>query len=384
MTERKLPKIRQRGENAWEVYVELSPDPATGARRRKFMTVHGTRRDAQRALRAEEHDRDHGVDVAPDRATVGDLLRRWLRDYAEVRVEEATLKRYRELAAAITTVIGAERAQSLRPAHVQKVQSELERRGLAPRTVLHHHRILRQALKWAVKMQLIAVNPALAVDPPRPPRHEMLTLDSEGVEAVLAACETDELRALVYVALQTGLRQGELLALRWQDVDLDFGRAAITRSLSWANGMHFKAPKTARGRRSVALSPSTLAALKAHKRAQAAHRLRIGPVYHDHGLVFPDALGDPQKPWTVTTAFKRAAKVAELPADFRFHDLRHTAASLALRAGVHPKVVSERLGHASIQITLDTYSHVLPDLQREAADLMDAFIRMPLRNRAEG
>jgi len=384
MAPKKTPKIEQRGPASWRVQVELGRDPVTGERRRRRFTVTGKKGEAERALRAAEYERDHGVDVAPDRATVADLLRRWLRDYAAVSVERATQKRYRELAEAVISVIGAERAQALRPAHVQKLHAELLTRGLAPRTVVHHHRVLRQALAWAVEMQLLIVNPADAVKPPRPERREMLTLDTEGVAAVLNACESEELRALVFVALQTGLRQGELLALRWQDIDLDFARAAVHRSLSAAGGMHFKAPKTARGRRSIALSASTVAALRAHKRAQAEHRLRLGPAFEDNGLVFPDALGSPQKPWNVTAAFKRATRVAGAPSALRFHDLRHTAASLALRAGVHPKVVSERLGHASVQITLDTYSHVLPDLQRDAAELMDAYIRMPDRKEREG
>lgn len=379
--------IRRRGRQSWQVQVELSSDPITGKRRRRLITVRGTKRDAERALTVAEYERDHGFDVAPDRITVPMLLDRWLRDYAAVSVAPATLKRYTELASAAGRLIGDVRAQDLRPAHVQALHARLIERGLAARTVLHHHRVLREALGWAVRMQLLATNPADAVSPPRPTHREMQTLDVAGLTRLLAACLDDEQRRLVYVAVQTGMRIGELLALRWADLDLDSGRASVSRSLQWLKGeLSVRSPKTARGRRSIALSPETVETLLQQRSIQRERRLRAGEAYAQQDpsqdLVWADELGHPKPPHAVSIRFSRMARSHGFE-NFRFHDLRHTSATLALQAGIHPKVVSERLGHATIAITLDTYSHVLPDMQRAAADALDAVLgKAPSSGRA--
>ncbi len=181
---------------------------------------------------------------------------------------------------------------------------------------------------------------------------------------------------MIYLALATGARLGELLALRWREVDLDRGNLQVIRTARriTGKGIAYSEPKTHRSRRPVALSGETVQVLREHWRAQAERRLELGPTYADNGLVFASLTGHPLDDSNLRRAFRRTLADAGLPR-LRFHDLRHSAATLMLRAGVHPKVVSERLGHATVGITLDTYSHVLPDLQRDAAEALDAVLQ---------
>lgn len=200
----------------------------------------------------------------------------------------------------------------------------------------------------------------------------MVTLSADEVQQLLRALDDDGDRRLVFVAVSTGLRLGELCGLKWGDLDWDARAASIRRSLQYlgSDGLMFRAPKSAAGRRSVALSSATVRTLREHRSARAERRLKMGSAYDDDDLILADPLGSPVKPYKVSERIIRQGRAAGYNG-FRFHDLRHTMAALALRAGVHPKVVSERLGHANISITLQVYSHVLPDLQREAADALD-------------
>jgi len=318
--------------------------------------------------------------------TVADYLRRWLRDYAAHNVAPSTLTRYTSIVERhLIPVLGSLRLRDLRPAHIQAAyarflaaggRADRQPRGLAARSVLQHHRILREALKHAVHWQLIARNPADAVTPPQAQRREMRGLSAEEARLLLVAAEGIPYYALLYLALATGARLGELLALRWGDIDLKGGTMRITRTAQRLSGQGivFHVPKTHRAARSVALSPETIRVASDHRRGQVAHRLAMGPAYRDQDLVFPRPSGDPLDGCAVSKAFCRLVTKAGLGPP-RFHDLRHTAATLMLASGVHPKIVSERLGHATVAITLDIYSHVLPGLQMDAARLMDRVLR---------
>jgi len=236
--------------------------------------------------------------------------------------------------------------------------------------------VLREALKHAELWQLIARNPADAVSPPRFPRREIPALSVEDTRRLLQQAEGTPWYAIIYLAVATGARLGELLALRWSDMDLDGGvmRIARTAQRITGRGLVYSTPKTPSSSRSVALSPETVRVLSEHRRSQLELRLVLGPAYEDSNLVFAWGNGHPLERGAVRSALKKIARSAGLTPP-RFHDLRHTAATLMLVSGVHPKIVSERLGHATIAITLDTYSHVLPDMQRDAANLLDAILR---------
>jgi integrase len=247
------------------------------------------------------------------------------------------------------------------------------RGGLSARTVVRYHQILHAALRQAVRWQLLLRNPADAVEPPRPARRELRTTTPEQARAVMAAADATQIGAFVRLALLTGMRRGELLGLRWQDVEGGSVHVQQTAQRIPGQGIVFRQPKTRLSRRAVALSTDAVGVLRTHRARQAEEKLLAGPAYRDQGLVFATGLGTPIEPGNLRRTWLRVTAAAGVPG-LRIHDLRHAHATLMLGQGVHPKVVSERLGHASVNITLDTYSHVLPGLQAAAAEALDAVL----------
>ena len=243
---------------------------------------------------------------------------------------------------------------------------------MSPRTVRQLHAVLRRALAEAERWGLVGRNVAAFVTPPRFQRREMVTLSPEQARVFLAASERDRFHALYVVALTTGMRQGELLALRWRDVDFDTRSIMVQGSLQRVAGkLTILEPKTASSRRRIALTATAVDTLRRHRIGQSEQRLRAGPGWEDRDLVFTNSVG---RPIEVTNLLRRSFRPileeASLPR-IRFHDLRHTAATLMLGRGVHPKVVAEMLGHSQISTTLDLYSHVTPTMQREATEALD-------------
>jgi integrase len=272
--------------------------------------------------------------------------------------------------------LGRLRLKALTPAHVRALYRQRLDSGLAPRTVLHVHHVLSKALKQAHDDGLVPRNAAGPVKPPRPRGEEIRPLNPEQVRALFGAAGEagDRLRALYVLAVTAGLRRGELLGLRWEDVDLESGMLQVRRTLSEPKGGYvFEAPKSGKGRQ-VRLTRKALVALKEHRRRQFTERMQTAAFWRDHGLVFPSTVGTPLSGGNLTRAFKAALKRAGLPEGTRFHDLRHTCATLLLRQGVNPKYVQELLGHADISLTLNVYSHVLPDMGDAAAGAMDAVL----------
>jgi integrase len=245
--------------------------------------------------------------------------------------------------------------------------------GLAPRMVQLVHTTLHKALKQAVADGLIPRNVTEAVKAPRPVKKEMKPLSHVQARTLLEAARGERLEALYALALTTGMRQGELLGLKWEDIDLEAGILHVRRTLSTATGggIRFGAPKTSRSRRSIRLPELALSSLKRHRRSQLEERMRLAGLWKDHDLVFTTGVGTPKsRADLITRSFKPILRRANLP-DIRFHDLRHTCATLLLSRGVHGKLVQELLGHATIAVTLDTYSHVLPGMGDGLADAMD-------------
>jgi len=251
-------------------------------------------------------------------------------------------------------------------------------KGLAAQTVKHHHRVLSQALKQAVRLGLIARNPAERVDPPRPARTEMKILVPAQTAALLAAAEHSFVYVPIVLAVATGARRGEVPGLRWADVDLERATASIAQTLEETDraGLAFKPPKTERSRRLLALPPVAIDLLRHHRAPRAEERLQARRDWIDNGLVCRDALGRPLTPRRVSKAFLQVRR--KLGLAVRFHDLRHGYASILLAQDTHPKVVQEALGHASVSITLDVYSHLIPGMQQEAANRIDTVLRTHL------
>ena len=366
--------ITKLGPRRYRIEIDRGRTPQ-GGRDRYYESVTGTKRQAQTRERELRRSLDTGVDIEPSTLTVAEWLERWLRDYAKPAVSARTLATYRATVLLFTTSVGSVRLSDLRPEHIQAVIASYVAGGRTNRTARKHFVVLKGALRRAVRLGLLHRNPADAVEPPRPERREMQTADLETLARVLEECEPDDLRRIIYVAVQTGLRAGVLLGLSWADIDWDHGQIRIRRARNSFEASGFAEPK-ARSRRSVAVSKGTLDALREQRAAQNRQRLALGEQWEDHDLVFPRRGGSPE---TVNNLSKRWGALRDRMGlqGLRLHDLRHTSATLALEAGVHPKVVQERLGHANIGITLDTYSHVLPNMQREAADALDALVPRP-------
>jgi integrase len=274
----------------------------------------------------------------------------------------------------IIPTLGCLKLKNLTPAHVRGLYRERLDSGLSPRTVQYVHTTLNKALKQAVADGLIPRNAAASVKAPRPRSTEIMPLDREQVRALFDAASDHRLGALYIVAVAAGLRKDELLALRWKDVDLEAATPTlhVRRTLSEArSGRIFEAPKSGKSRQ-IRLTRKAAEALKSHRiRQNEEERLAAGAHWQDHGLVFPSSVGTPIGARNLQRHFKAVLERAGLLRNTRFHDLRHTCATLLLRQGIHVKYVQELLGHADISLTLNVYSHVLPDMGEAAAGAMD-------------
>ncbi|MFN7992749.1 MAG: site-specific integrase [Bryobacteraceae bacterium] len=377
--------IRPRGKRSWAIVLELGRDPATGKRRQKWHTVHGTKKRAQAEVARLINELESGSYVEPRRLSVRDFLERWLDD-AETKVSGTTYQRYRSIVRLhLEKALGHVPLAKLQPLHIQTYLAEALKvgrvdaragRGLAPRTVCHHYRVLSEALGRAVKWQLLARNPAVAVEPPRVEQQEINAIDENAAARLVDAARGTRLYIPILLAVTTGMRRGEILALRWNDVDLVRGFVTVVRSLEETkqSGLRFKETKKKRSRRPISMPGLLTEALDAHRILQLKHREMYGGDYGDNDLVCCREDGSVWPPSAFTSAYRdlvRRRKIAKI----RFHDLRHSHASQLLRSGVNPKVISERLGHSKVGFTLEVYAHLLPGMQEEAAKLTDSKLR---------
>jgi len=360
--------------NSYSVVLDLGRGQ-DGKRIRKWHSGYRTKKDAERARVELLAALGQGAYVEPAKLAVATFLReQWLPGLRSQVRPGTWAEHHSKVEVHLASALGGVPLQRLTPGHLNTLYADLLERGLSARTVLHVHATIRRALADATRWGLVPRNVALLASPPRPGRPELQVWTAAELRAFLAAVESDRLYALWLLAASTGMRRGELLGLQWPDVDLGRSRVAVRRSLvTVGHQVIVSEPKTAKGRRSVALDPATVAGLKAWRKHQTAERLAWGPAWTDSGLVFTREDGRPLHPREVTRAFTRHVLAADLPI-IRLHDLRHTHATLALAAGVHPKVVQERLGHANIAITLDTYSHAVPALEEEAARTVAALV----------
>jgi integrase len=362
----------------WSVVVDLGRDAETGRRQRKWHSGYRTRREAEQARTEILRRLDTGSYIEPSKVTLGEyLFHEWLPAYrGEVRAgtyaaAELHVRRY------IVPGLGDTPLQKLVRTQVRGLYAELGESGatrkdggLSAKTVHNVHLTLRKALGNAVDDGLIPRNPADRAHRMSTDRTEMRTWDREQLTAFLAHMVGDRLAALWRVAATTGMRRGELLGLRWRDVDLDAARLSVSRQLVKGDGgAVYGQPKTSKGRRTLSLDATTVAMLRAHRAAQLEERLAFGAGYHDEDSIFCLPDGSAIDPDGLTQRFERHVREAGV-ARIRLHDLRHTYATLALKAGVPTKVLSQRLGHASTGITEDLYMHVTPSMDADAATLV--------------
>ena len=361
--------ITRRKDGRWEA--RYTADTGTGPKRK---VLYGkTRAEAAEKLTKAMADRDGGLVFDTNNQTVGEYLARWLNDSVRGSVKPITFESYERLVRVhIVPALGRVKLKNLSPAHLQAFYRNRLDAGLSPRTVRYLHALMHRSLKQALRWNLVHSNVAKAVDPPKMPRADMRAMSPKQTRLFLEAAREDRLEALYVLAVHCGLRQGELLALRWEDVDLETGTLRVSRTLSRTkDGPIFTAPKTAKSRRTVRLTTGAVEALKRHSERQAEEIVRMDTLYQDQGLVFASEVGTPLNRHNVNfRSFKPLLERAGLP-NIRFHDLRHTCATLLLGRSVHPKFVQELLGHATIAITLDTYSHVLPNMGDQASRAME-------------
>ena len=391
--------IRPQGDGSWEIKFDLGRDPLTGRRVTKYVTFRGTKRKAQEELTRLLGRRNEGSYVEPTKMTVAQYLNHWLEADIDRRVAARTAARYRGIVEKnIIPKLGHVPMRKLTAVHIEAFEAELQRegwvkarakqkikegeespiqekRGLSVQTALHIHRTLSQALGHAVRLGVLFKNPAEQVKPPRPPSREIKILDKNEMTTLINAAKGTGLYVPVLVAVTTGMRRGELLALRWSDINPRAASLTVNQSLERIKGrFEFKSPKTKTSRRTITLPAITVEALRRHYKAQLEERLKLGLGRDPRGLVFARPDGQPMDADTLSKAFRRLVASAKVT-PITFHGLRHTHISHLLMDGVHVKLVSERAGHASINITLGVYAAYIPNMQSDAARRVDAWLR---------
>jgi integrase len=378
--------IRPRGSGTWELKFDLGRDPLTGKRQLRYITFKGTKGAAKVELTRLLNRRNEGTYVDPTKMTVAEYLEHWLAVDIDRRVAAKTAARHRGIVRhQIVPRLGSVPLRKLTATHIEAFEADLQRdgyvkgskagEGLTAQTVLHVHRTLSQALTHAVKTDVLFRNPASQVKPPRPASHEIAILAKPEVATLLRAAE-GWLYLPVLVGVTTGIRRGELLGLRWSDIDLKAARLTVNQSLERVKGKTvFKSPKTKTSRRTITLPALTVEALSRHRLAQSADRLGLGLGKPD--LVFAHGDGSPLDPDGVTKAFDKLVARCGVRR-ITFHSLRHTHISHQLMDGVHIKIVSERAGHSSVSTTLAVYAAFVPNMQADAAAGVDAWLREEL------
>ncbi|HUY97272.1 MAG TPA: site-specific integrase [Verrucomicrobiae bacterium] len=356
--------VYRRRDGRWAAALVL-PD---GSRK----TLYGrTRQEVAGRLSAALGSVSIGLPLPSGRETLTGFWHAWLAG-VRTNLRPRTWTRYEQLGRVhLLPVLGRIKLSRIGPMHIRSLHEAILAKGISPSTAHHAHAVLHRALADAVRWGLLMRNPADLVPAPRLAAHEPVVLSDGQARTLCTAAAGDRLETLYVLAITTGMRQGELLALKWREVDCEAGTLRVTGTLQRSEGrMTLSEPKTPRSRRQVALAEQAVEALRRHRARQTEDRLRLGAAWDDSDLVFTNGHGGPlEAAHVVNFGFRPLLARAGLPA-IRFHDLRHSAATLLLSRGVHPKIASEMLGHASTGVTLDRYSHVSETMQREAAQVM--------------
>jgi integrase len=362
--------IYQRADGRWVASVTLE----NGKRKDVYGT---TRRDVAERLTRLQHDIQVGLPVVKETQTVEHYLSAWLNDI-EVSLRPRSYVRY--VAAVrlhLLPTLGPLKLAKLSQQHIERLYAAKLKEGLAPATVARIHAVLHKALADAERLELVQKNVASLVRAPRAERKDMKTFSPEQAKLFLGAIQGDHLEAFYVLCITTGIRRGEALALHWKDVDLERGTISVRYTLQDLKGgvFTFAQPKTEKSRRFIKLTQLAIAALKRQRERQEEQRLAVGDAWQEQDLVFTTAIGGPVRGnHILQREFAPLCAQLGLPR-IRLHDLRHTVATLLFKNRIPAKVVQEMLGHSNISMTLDTYSHVLPDMQTEAANSLDDLLR---------
>jgi len=332
-----------------------------------------TQKECRSWIKDMQEQIENGLSVDGFKMTVHDLFKMWL-ESIQGSVRPRTLDQYQGVVRNhLEPVLGEIKLRELQPYQIQQLYNSLLAEGKSNRTVQLVHSVIHRALVVGQQLGLVGRNPASAVTPPKVPQKEMQVLDDNQARQLLIAAQGDRYEAMYYLAITTGLRQGELLGLKWEDIDFSSGILQVKRQLQRVpgKGVRLSEPKTKAGRRQIQLGPESVNQLITHRKRQDIER--EGDRWEEHGLIFPSSVGTPTGQRNLIRSYKRLLKKAGLP-NIRFHDLRHTAATLMLLNGIPLIVVSRRLGHSKPSVTLDIYGHYLPGMQAEAAVMMDELV----------
>ena len=333
-----------------------------------------TQKEALEKLRKAQQEDQKGLLATGPKLRLGEYLVQWVEaTYKPPMARHTTYVQYRSMIHKhLVPGLGQVFLQKLTVQQLQAFYAQKIEEGLKTRTIAIIHAVLHKALENAVKWNLLPRNIATLATVPQKTSHEVKTLSASEARKLIEAAQDSRIEALLVLAITTGMRRGELLGLRWDDIDLELGILRICRTVNWIAGFGFieNDPKTKASRRRITLPSVAIEALRKHRIRQDQAKQQAGTKWIEKGLVFPNTLGNFLGPNHLLTMFQRVLDQAGLP-HMRFHDLRHSAATILLTMGVHPKVVQELLGHSSITMTMDTYSHLLPSMQKEAMDGMD-------------
>ena len=373
--------LTRRGKTSWRLKFDTGRDPITGRRVTKFVTLRGTRRQAQEEAAKIIAGTATGEYVEPSKTMVADYLRSWLSGLHGLAGK--TRQVYgRLITQLVVPHLGNHELQRLRPAHIADWHAKLLASGgkngrpLSARTVGHAHHVLHTALERAVGTELLARNVAHAISPPKVALTEIAALKADEIAPVLAALKGYKLEAIAVLALSTGARRGEILALRWGDVDLTAGTIRIARSLEQTTGsLKFKQPKTARGTRTISLPAAAVEALQVHRKRQLEQRMALGQgKLVAETLVFSTIDGEPMSPNGLSRDWGNFVRAQGLPL-VSFHGLRHSHVSALIASGVDPLTISRRIGHANVSTTTNVYGHLFKQTDTTAATAIEAVLK---------
>lgn len=372
---RRPGQVIKRGEDKWLIRIFLGRD-TSGKRHYHSETFIGKKKKAEELMRGLLERKKLGEPLRQSEITFDQFLDQWL-ETVKLRGRERTWLHYANIAQRyVRPDLGKRRLIDVMAADVTALYTTLSGRGLSAATVRYVHTLLTNAFKLALRREQVRKNPMLGVDPPRKESRELQSLDADQMRAFLRAAEARHKATLFALAFYTGARPCEYLALKWSDLDNQAGAVTLQRSMVWreTGDWYLTEPKTAASRRTIPLSAPLLAKLSEHRKQQLEEKLRAGKVWENHGFIFSNEIGQPFALRAIRHVFKRLLKDAGLPLTTRLYDARHSCASALIASGINSKVVSERLGHSKVNITLDTYTHVSAGMQKEASDQLDKAI----------